>query len=110
MKKIIKSLILSSMLLIGCGGNVSTGNTNSNNSSSTISFDSSSTNNIKDSNVDSNSTSSASQNKKEVLRYSSYSIFIFSFVPLFSQYLPPSPRAMNSSKGVRTNVHNVSNT
>ena len=74
MKKIIKSLILSSMLLIGCGGNVSTGNTNSNNSSSAISSNSSSTNNIKDSTVDSNSTSSASQNKKEVLRYSSYSI------------------------------------
>lgn len=74
MKKIIKSLILSSMLLIGCGGNVSTGNTNSNNSSSAISSDSSSTDNIKNSTVDSNSTSSASQNKKEVLRYSSYSI------------------------------------
>ena len=74
MKKIIKSLILSSMLLIGCGGNVSTGNTNSNNSSSAISSNSSSTNNNKDSTVDSNSTSSASQNKKEVLRYSSYSI------------------------------------
>ena len=66
MNKIIKSVIMSSLLLTGCRGNISTDNINSNNSSST--------NNVKDSFDLSNSASSTNQNKKELLRFSSNSI------------------------------------